>query len=136
MDFGAAFSRMANPEAEAQCEQGHTAMAAHEWGRAVECFEACCSIQPSSKVYLLARGQAYDAAGRPAEAIESYRAALEVDGRFAGAIEGLRRHGIHVSDGVDKTLASMPQDTQDEIRKLLSMGVGADTIKLMYDCQI
>ena len=136
MDFGAAFSRMANPEAEAQCEQGHAAMTAREWSRAVERFEACCSIQPNSKVYLLALGQAYDAAGRPTEAIESYRAALKVDARFAGAIEGLRRHGVLVSDGVDQTLASMPAETQGEIRKLLGMGVGADTIKLMYNCQV
>jgi tetratricopeptide (TPR) repeat protein len=135
MDFGAAFSRMGNPEAESQCERGHAAMGARDWARAMACFEACCEIDPSSKVYLLARGRAYDAAGRAAEAIASYRTALEVDPRFVGAIEGLRQHGVEVGDGVDKTFSMMPADAQAEIRKMLGMGVGADTIRLMYDCQ-
>ena len=132
---GAAFARMGNAEAEEQCERGHAAMAARNWDGAIECFEACCAIEPSSKVYLLARAQALDAAGRADDAIASYRATLEIDCRFVGAIEGLRRHGVVVGDGVERTFASMPPTVQTEIRKMLGMGVGADTIKLMYDCQ-
>ena len=71
-------------------------MAARDWGTAVACFEACCAIEPGSKVYLLARGQAFDAAGRAGQPALVF--ARQRQGQLRGEDVGLSGHG-HARSG-------------------------------------
>ena len=93
MDFGAAFERLGNAQAEQSCKDGHAAIAAANYPRAVGCFQRCVQIEPS-KVYLLALAQAHETNGQPEEAVAQYHATLGVDPNFYGALQGLARLGV------------------------------------------
>jgi tetratricopeptide (TPR) repeat protein len=93
MDFGAAFERLGNAQAEQSCKDGHAAISAANYPRAVGCFQRCVQIEPS-KVYLLALAQAHETNGQPEEAVAQYHATLGVDPNFYGALQGLARLGV------------------------------------------
>jgi tetratricopeptide (TPR) repeat protein len=141
MDFAAAFSKMGNAKAEAECQKGHVFIGQSKYKEASECFRQCVKIEPSNKVYLLALAQALESAGGNAhggsleEAESTYRKVLELHPNFAGAMAGLQRLGVSVEITEKVAFEALPPGTQAEILDMQAKGVGEGTILSLYGCK-
>jgi len=133
MDFGKAFSSLG--KAETQCEVGNAALSSGDYSTAVECFRECIAMDSTSKSYHLGLGMALEGVRDIDGAIASFRRCLEIDKKFLGAVQGLRRLGVEVDDGCSSSFDGMPVNVQAQIRNLVKMGVGPETIKNMFGCE-
>jgi protein-tyrosine phosphatase len=136
MDFGAAFEKMGNAQAEQACKDGHAAIAASDYPRAVLCFQRCVQIEPS-KVYLLALAQAHETNGQPEEAVAQYHATLGVDPNFYGALQGLTRLGVApLRPPPSSDFDRLSGTDKAEMLSLKGRGVSDETIRSLYGCTV
>lgn len=149
MDFAAAFSRLGNPEAEATLQRGHAAMEmviGEEHGasngkqklqEALHCFNEAVRIEPQNKVYLLALAQALERDGQVPEAVQVHKRALASDPQFEASLDALQRleGGGHRRTTTLKPFSSLSPVDQQEVQRIMDMGVGAATIRRLYACE-
>ena len=69
--------------------RAHAYFQLKEYEQAIENFNECIRLQPEEPRHFYKRGICFAALGKPEKAERSYVMALEVDNRFAPAIEAL-----------------------------------------------
>ena len=62
-----------------------------EYRRAIDDLTEALAARPKDAVALSRRGQAYEAAGQPSQALDDFRNALDINPRLESAEEGFAR---------------------------------------------